>query len=209
MFKYEHSVQTRLPKRIEKADSTIQYKQFKTFMARASEMLKQNKCLKHLYLLNGTPIFTLNDIPKEEKTLFVSHSPFFSKMVNESVKYFNKTESKSKLFEFKRLSKDSKRRNNSIYTFRERDMSQRVSLKYLQPEEINDIKSEVKHTFFKPIPKEVMNQLSILLKGRTRIQTNPRDSASKNPPSPQKRLNTNLTFDSNEKLNTPENSSES
>lgn len=51
--------------------------EFNNFLIKISVILKQNKPLRHLFLKDGTPIYSLSDIPDSENILFASRSPFF------------------------------------------------------------------------------------------------------------------------------------
>lgn len=67
-----------------KDKSDAKYKEFRKqqndlneFLEECTKKLKQNKPLRHIFLKDGTPVFSLLDVPITENVLFVSRSPFF------------------------------------------------------------------------------------------------------------------------------------
>ncbi|CAI2363621.1 unnamed protein product [Moneuplotes crassus] len=87
-FKYENSINIPLPRRIEKKNKIKIDKQLSEFLVETSERLRQNKHLKHLYKFDGTPIFALTEV-QPGSSVFVSHSPYFWKIIRESNKYLS------------------------------------------------------------------------------------------------------------------------
>lgn len=156
-FKYESSVTVKLPKRIETTDRAKMDEQFASFLMDVSERLKQNKTLKHLYFLNGTPIFSLNEILPDSR-LFVSHSPFFQNIIRESSKYLKKSPRSGSEEKLTILSENEKSTLNIL------DLKDRYTKSY--NEDLLKIKEDVRQRFVKPVPEEVIQKINDLLKKR-------------------------------------------
>ena len=170
MFKLENSARVIKPIAINSSDPKVMDMQFENFKVDASILLKQNKTCKHVYLLNGSPVFSLIDIPEDCSVLFLSHSPFFSKMVGESSKIFNKSPSKYKNFylnkAFKNSSKINIRTEENEYAFNNLlDNSKMLFSNKLKESEWKEIENKLSKRYTKHIPEEVITTLKVLLKG--------------------------------------------
>ena len=69
-FKLENSAKIVKPAILSSTDPRIMDQQYEDFRKEASLLLKQSKTLKHIYLLNGNPVFSLVDIPEDCTVLF-------------------------------------------------------------------------------------------------------------------------------------------
>ena len=81
-MKYQLNKERRFDALKDKPDA--KYKEFRQqqieineFLECWSKKLKQSKPLRHIFLKDGTPVFSLLDVPLSENILFVSRSPFF------------------------------------------------------------------------------------------------------------------------------------
>jgi len=175
-FKFENSANVNFPNKVRFSSMSKIYRQLHKFLEKASEQLKQRTTLKHAYLLDGTPVFSLLDIPDDCKTIFLSHSPFFSKMINESVKSFNKTK-----FDKNRSQsyRNSQGVSSRIISPARKSMADIPSMKYVKyMEEAKEIRNKVsqdlqmvplRNSIFKSPPPEVINELKKLLKGKVNL----------------------------------------
>ncbi|CAI2363005.1 unnamed protein product [Moneuplotes crassus] len=157
-FKYDNSIDIPLPARIEMNDRIKMDKQLNNFLKLASEKLKQNKPLRHIYQLDGTPIFSLPEI-ESGSLVFISHSPYFSKIIGESSKYLGQKPGSNTSFKGSKSSGKLSSSANKI-------CSTKLNPHYPQSfwAQMEEIRDDVHKRFYRPIPDEVIDRLNTILK---------------------------------------------